>query len=114
VEKLAGKATDPDRKAEYEWILAGEKAKQNPPRVDAKTLKTYAGEYGERKITFENGALFYQRTGPKYRLVPLTATLFALDGLDSFRVEFVIKDGKAVELIGLYDDGERQPSPRTK
>ncbi|MGZ5515775.1 MAG: S41 family peptidase [Candidatus Aminicenantales bacterium] len=114
VEKLAGKATDPDRKAEYEWILAGEKAKQNPPRVDAKTLKTYAGEYGERKITFENGALFYQRTGPKYRLVPLTATLFALDGLDNFRIEFVIKDGKAVELMGLYDDGERQPSPRTK
>ncbi|MGZ5479793.1 MAG: S41 family peptidase, partial [Candidatus Aminicenantales bacterium] len=114
VEKLAANATDPGRKAEFEWILAGEKAKQNPPRVDAKTLKTYAGEYGERTVVFENGALFYQRTGPKYRLVPLTTTLFALDGLDNFRIEFVIKDGKAVELIGLYDDGERDPSPRTK
>jgi hypothetical protein len=44
----------------------------------------------------------------------MTATLFALDGLDSFRVEFVIKDGKAVELMGLYDNGERDPTPRTK
>ena len=114
VEKLAAKATDPGRKAEFEWILAGEKAKQNPPRIDPKVLKTYAGEYGERKVTFENGTLFYQRTGPEYRLVPLTATLFALDGLDNFRIEFVVKDGKAVELTGLYDNGERDPSPRTK
>jgi hypothetical protein len=70
--------------------------------------------YGERKVTFENGALFYQRTGPKYRLVSLTEALFAAEGLDYFRVEFVVKDGKAVELVGLYDTGEREPSPRTK
>jgi hypothetical protein len=114
VEKLAAKATDPVRKAEYEWISSGERAKQNPPRVDASVLKTYKGVYGERKVTFENGALFYQRTGPKFRLVPMTPTLFALDGLDNFRVEFVIKDGKVVELMGLYDNGERDPSPRTK
>jgi hypothetical protein len=114
LEKLAAKTTDPRRKAGYEWILTGLKAKQSPAQVEAKTLRAYAGEYGERKVTFESGALFYQRTGPKYRLVPLTAILFALDGLDNFRIEFTVKDGQAVGLVGLYDDGERQPSPRTK
>jgi len=114
VEKLAAKAAEPRQKADFEWILAGLRAKTDPPRVDEKTLKIYAGEYGERKVMFENGALFYQRTGPKYRLVPLTGTLFAVEGLDYFRVEFVVKDGKAVELIGVYDNGDRQPSPRTK
>ncbi len=114
VDKLAAKATDPQTKAQFEWILAGLKAKQGPALVDRKTLKTYAGIYGERTVTFENGTLYYQRTGPKYRLIPMTATLFALDGLDSFRIEFVVKDGKAVEIVGLYDDGGRQPSPRTK
>jgi len=114
VEKLAAKAADTQAKGEFEWILVGLKAKANPPRVDEKTLTAYAGAYGERKVMFENGALFYQRTGPKYRLVPLTGTLFAAEGLDYFRVEFVVKDGKAVELIGLYDNGDRQPSPRTK
>jgi C-terminal processing protease CtpA/Prc len=114
VEKLAAKSADPQTKAEYEWILAGEKARKDPPRIDEKIQKIYAGEYGERKVLFENGGLFYQRTGPKYRLVPMTSTLFAVEGLDYFRVEFVVKDGKAVELVGLYDDGERQPSPRTK
>jgi hypothetical protein len=114
VEKLAAKAPSPERKAGYDWILTGLRARQAPPSVDAKVLKTYAGVYGERKVTFENGALYYQRTGPKYRLVPMTATLFGLDGLDNFRIEFVVRDGQAVELIGVYDNGERQPSPRTK
>jgi len=77
-------------------------------------LKLYAGEYGDRKVTFENGVLNYQRTGPKYRLVPLTENLFAVEGLEYFRVEFVVRDGKAVGLNGLYDNGERQPSARTK
>lgn len=114
LEKLAAKAGTPERQAEYEWILAGQKAKAAPPRVDAATLRSYAGTYGERRVTFENGALFYQRTGPKYRLVPLTARLFALDGLDNFRVEFTVEGGRVTGLVGLYDDGERQPSPRTK
>jgi hypothetical protein len=114
VEKLAAKAADPQLKAEYEWILAGEKAKTAKSNFDEKTLRSYAGTYGERRVDFENGSLFYQRTGPKYRLVPMSGTLFAVEGLDYFRVEFTIKDGKAVELVGLYDDGRREPSPRTK
>lgn len=114
VERLAAKAAGPGRKAEYEWILAGQKAKANPVRVDEKVLRSYVGSYGERQVAFENGALFYQRTGPKYRLAPMTPTLFAVEGLDYFRLEFTVKDGKAIELVGLYDDGRREPSPRTK
>ena len=114
IDKLAAKASDPQTRAQYEWIKAGLAAQAQPARVDEKTLATYAGVYGERKVTLEGGVLYYQRTGPKYRLVPLSQTLFAPVGLDYFRVEFGIQDGKAVELIGLYDDGRREPSPRTK
>lgn len=114
LEKLAAKASDAQRKSEFEWILVGQKAKLDPPHVDGKILKTYTGVYGDRKVTLEKGVLQYQRTGPKYRLTPLTETLFAVEGLDYFRAEFVVKQGKAVELIGLYDNGERQTSPRTK
>ncbi len=44
----------------------------------------------------------------------MTPTIFALDGLDDFRIEFTVKDGKTVGLIGFYDNGDREPSPRTK
>ncbi len=114
IDKLSAKASDPETKGQYEWIKSGLAAKAQPPRVDDNTLRVYAGVYGERKVILEGGVLYYQRTGPRYRLVPLSQTLFAPEGLDYFRVEFVIKDGKAVELIGLYDDGRREPSPRTK
>ena len=114
IEKLAAKTKIPERKAQYEWALAGLKAKANPAKVDEKTLQMYAGVYGERKITFENGSLYYQRIGPKYKLIPMTQTLFVVEGLEYFRIEFVVKDGQAVELIGLYDDGRTEPSKRTK
>jgi hypothetical protein len=114
VEKLAAKAADPQKKGQYDWILTALNAKANPVRVGEEVLKAYAGIYGDRKVMFENGTLFYQRTGPKLRLTPITDTLFAVEGIDYFRVEFLVKDGKAVELVGLYDNGERQPSPRTK
>jgi hypothetical protein len=114
VEKLAAKTADPERKAAYDWILTALKAKAAPPLIAEITLKSYAGAYGERKVAYENGALVYQRTGPKFRLVPLTATLFAAESLDYFRVEFVIKDGKAVAIIGHYDNGMIDSSPRTK
>jgi retinol-binding protein 3 len=114
LEKLAGKATDPEKKTELEWVLAEQKSKINPVRLDEKTLKGYAGLYGERKVFFENGGLYYQRTGGKLRLTPITATLFAVEGLEYFRIEFVVKDGRAVEILGLYDNGDREPSPRMK
>jgi len=114
LEKLAAKAIDPDRKNEFAWILSGRKAKLNPPQVAEKILKMYPGVYGERKVSLEKGVLYYQRTGPKYRLVPMTETLFAVEGLDYFRLEFVVKDGKATSVVGHYDNGERDSSPRIK
>jgi hypothetical protein len=44
----------------------------------------------------------------------MSKTVFALDGLDTFRVEFVVKDGQVVELAGHYDNGTSDASPRTK
>jgi hypothetical protein len=114
LDKLRSKATDPQQKREYEWILTGLAAKAKPVLLDEAALKRLAGEYGERKVVFENGGLFYQRTGAKIRLTPLTETLFEVEGLDYFRVEFQVKDGKVVALIGVYDNGERLPYPKTK
>jgi hypothetical protein len=113
LEKLGEKAKDPQKKAEIEWSLIGQKAKLNPVTVDASIFPIYAGIYQDRKVTIENGALFYQRTGPKYKLIPVTRTIFAPEVMDDFRLEFVMKDGKSVQVNGLYSDGSVEPSKRT-
>lgn len=105
LEKLAAKTTDPGAKSELDWTLAGMRARANPVRVADETLQKYAGVYEERKVTWENGSLYYQRTGPKYKLIPMSETLFALEGEDGFRLEFVMDNGKPVKVIGHYVDG---------
>jgi hypothetical protein len=67
-----------------------------------------------RKVVLENGTLLYQRSGPKLRLTPITETIFAVEGYDSFWLEFVMTDGKATSVIGIYGDGRREASPRVK
>lgn len=115
LEKLAARASDEQTKNELSWHLFAAKAKSKPARPAREVLESYAGDYGERHVTYENGELYYQRTGRpnKYRLLPLTDTLFALDGIEEFRVEFVVDNGKVDMLIGLYSNGEKQPSKRT-
>ena len=103
-----------EEKSVIEWTLQGEKAKLTPVTVSEATLRKYTGTYGTSKITFDNGALYYQRTVPKYRLLPMTQTIFFLEGRDSIRVEFVVEGGKVKELVGSYDDGRREPSQRTR
>lgn len=104
-----------EQKYHLNWAIDGLKAQFEPVKVDKSILKKYAGDYGERKIRLKNGELFYQRTGPSYKLVPMTKTIFAVEGLPSFRIEFIAdSDGPANQLVGLYDDGLKDPSRRTR
>ena len=46
--------------------------------------------------------------------MPMGDDLFALEGLDYFRLQFVRDPSGAVtEAVGLYDNGHRDASPRT-
>jgi len=114
LEKLLRTAEE-EQKFQLNWAIDGLRAKLNPVEVDVENMKKYAGNYGERKVKFENGELFYQRTGPEYKLIPLKETLFAVEGFDYFRIEFVIDgNGNVTKLIGLYDNGLKDPSKRIK
>lgn len=105
---------NPGRTEPEKILLQVAKAKLNPAAPTAKQLKLYPGDYGVRKVFLEKGVLSYQRSGPKYRLIPLSETLFALEGYENFWLEFVVVDGKAASVIGLYADGRREPSERVK
>ncbi|HEX5715665.1 MAG TPA: S41 family peptidase [Thermoanaerobaculia bacterium] len=111
---MAEKATDPEQKAELEFVRGVLEDRLKPATLSAAELQPFAGAYGPRSITVEDGALWYQRgKGRKLRLLPVGQDRFLVGDLDDFRIRFERDaSGKVVRLVGLYPDGSEEPSPR--
>jgi len=106
LDSLLKKEENESIKHGLEWAVDGLKAKFDPVELDDKTLKKYAGVYGPRKLTLENGSLYYQREDrPKMKMIPMKKDLFMFDDIDYFRLKIIIKEGKAVAVEGQYDNG---------
>ncbi|MBN1827090.1 MAG: S41 family peptidase [Candidatus Eisenbacteria bacterium] len=107
---------DPAPAARLDWVIAGLDAELEGTAPDPARFAGYAGLYGERKITFDGNDLWYQRGEmPRRRLLPLTDTLFGLEGVEFFRLELVLEPttGRPTKLIGRYEDGRTDESART-
>lgn len=107
LERLLEKTKDPKRQAELKWALEGKRTLLNPVTVDESELQRYVGQYGPRRIWIENKQLCYQREDrPKYRFIPMGDHWFMLEGLDYFRIQFLVDEkGEAIELVGHYSNG---------
>ena len=115
LEKLADQATDERDKSGYEWHLESLKAELSPADVSPEILRSYVGKYGPRTITFENGALFYQRTDrPKYKMIPISEELFMFKEIDYFRIKFLKENGVVIAVMGLYDTGRTDKNIKDK
>jgi hypothetical protein len=114
LEKIKEGETDEERLFAVDWAIQGLKAQLEPTSVDPARLQTYAGEYGPRTLTFTDGQLIYQREGrPAFRAIPMSETLFRFEELEFFRLEVVVDDsGQPVKLVGHYDNGSVDESPR--
>jgi len=113
LETQLSKVQDDTRLFRVNWAIDGLRARTAPVSISDEIAQSYVGTYGERTITLENGRLHYQRTGPKYVLRPLSDVLFQPEGLDYFRIRFTRNsDGRVTELVGIYNDGRTDPSPR--
>lgn len=112
---LAEKVTDPQQKAAIEFARGVVEDRGKPPAsLSPAELQAFAGAYGPRTISVENGALWYQRgKGRRLRLLPVGQDRFLVGDLDDFRLRFE-RDagGTVVRLIGLYSDGTEEPSAR--
>jgi C-terminal processing protease CtpA/Prc len=60
LKKIKARTTDEERLAELNWILPDLEANLNPVIVAEDVLKSYAGEYGPAKVTFDHGSLLAQ------------------------------------------------------
>ncbi len=87
--KIAGKETDPAKIEEAKWFSQEYNAEIAPVVVAPNILKSYEGKFGQRTITFENGELYHQREGrPKYKLVALEESLFRINGVENYHLQF--------------------------
>jgi C-terminal processing protease CtpA/Prc len=115
LQKLSTTTKDEQQLNTYKWMIESLQAVLNAPVIDENVMKSYAGTYDDRSITYEGGRLFYQRKGrQKYAMTPMTDDTFMFKDLEYFRLKF-IRDalGNAIEVNGLYDDGHIDRSKRT-
>ena len=115
LKKLDEREEDPAQKSKLAWAIGGLEAELHPVEVPGAKLESYTGIYEDRKLTFEEGHLYYQRGDrPKMAAIPMGEALFRFDAVDFFRLEVVTDgSGKPVLLKGHYDNGMNDESPRT-
>jgi hypothetical protein len=115
LQKIREGQTDPQQAFATEWAIAGIESKLNPVTVSPDVLASYAGSYGPRTLALEGGSLIYQRgEGARMRAIPMGESMFRFDELEYFRIEIVTDDsGRPVKLIGHYDNGRTDESPRS-
>lgn len=99
-----------------EWIKQRMSVENQPIKIATDQLALYTGDYGPRHIRLKNSTLYYQREGnPEYRMIPLSQVLFALEGMETFRLQFEVDgDGRAIKVIGFYINERSDENSRTK
>lgn len=114
MKKLLETADEEWKKQGLRFVVERLEALRNPADVGEETLKRWAGDYGPRHIVFEDGALWYERDErPRYRMIPISETLFCFEELDFFKLEIETDGaGNPVALVGHYDRGYTDRSPR--
>ncbi len=115
MQSIASKLKDGKVKDHYMWMIESLQGLMDAPVLSEETMKSYAGEYGERTITFENGKLYYQRKGrAKFQMTAMGNDTFMFKDIEYFRLKFTKdSEGKISEVVGIYDDGHTDRSART-
>ena len=113
LQKLAATATGDDKRvleASAQVLDA-----QLKPVPTALPLPQYAGVYGVRAITSDDGKLIFQREGgPKHAMVPVGPNEFAFVEDPTERVKFKVAGSSATELELIRGDGSRVVAARNR
>lgn len=114
LKKIRERAPDEETKQRYTWAIETMEVLADPADVSLDLMKKYAGVYGPRTVTLEDGELFYQREErPKYKMIPMSNDTFIFAEVKYFRLKFITDEsGKVTEVLGLYDNGRTDRSPR--
>ncbi len=104
--RLAELENPPHIKAYHEWYHDIYETVLHPVTLDERAARTFVGTYGPRKITLEDGSLFYQREErPKMKMMPMSDDRFMFDENKNFRIRFVKDKDRVVAIEGMNPDG---------
>jgi C-terminal processing protease CtpA/Prc len=114
--RLGEKTEDEEMKAALDWDIKRLSARTEPVTLDPERAAQYAGTYGPRQLTYEDGRLYYQRgDNPRIQAIPIDQVTFVFDEYDFFMLEVETdEDGKPTALIGHYRDGRTDRSARSE
>jgi hypothetical protein len=111
--RLAATAV-PGAKGLYEG-MATLLAARIAPVATALPLQAYAGRFGERVISFEQGKLMFQRDGgPKLPLTALGPNLFAIGDDPGTKVQFAVAGTSATGFEMVRGDGSKVQAARSQ
>jgi CubicO group peptidase (beta-lactamase class C family) len=110
---------DPVDQARVDWALHYIKALEDPAQIDENTMNKIAGDYGPRHIFVKDGSLYYSRedadTAKPRPLLAVTQETFVIEGVTYFKLQVIFdEDGNPTKLVGLYEAGQRDESPRDR
>jgi hypothetical protein len=112
---LSAAATDDQSKFSYDWAKDELNFQLNPVESPMDGASAYVGQYGPRKITLEDGNLYYQRgEGQMMIIEPMdTVDYFHVGELDNFRIQFERdSNGNVTGLLGRYGNGRTDQNPK--
>ncbi|MDQ3276935.1 MAG: S41 family peptidase [Bacteroidota bacterium] len=105
LESLVAKSAGTARQR-YEWELLSLQSKKEPVQVAEATLKTYVGTYGEKRIVWEEGGLyFFPFPDMKVKLKPLTKEVFELSDISNVRLQLLTENNTVVGIAELFNNG---------
>lgn len=108
LEDLQVSHNDESSQALYQWIKEGLNARSRMVELTDGEMQLYVGHYGPRRVTIENGGLYYQRgEGSKYQLVPMGSHQFLINEIPYFRIQFELENDQVTALMGKYDNGRK-------
>jgi len=108
---------DPAEQAEVDWAMGYIKALGDPAKFEEGELQKIAGDYGPRHLIVKDGSLYYFRenadTSEPRPLMAVSKDTFVIKGVSYFKLQVVFDDeGNPTKLVGIYESGQRDESPR--
>lgn len=98
----------------YQWQIDGLQPQLKEVNISTETLLSYAGEYGNIKITLDNGKLYLNWRGTESEMIPLRSDYFMVNEFNFFRIK-IVKSNETITAIKIINDnGTEREFAKTK